>query len=524
MNKKLIVIFEALIMLLMLAACTGEAVPEQVAAAGLSFGETAVTVFPGEVFTPELTVSPSDFTESLYWSSSDEAVAQVSGEGEITALRVGSACVSVSGSDVRAEIRVSVEGSVTDSAAEAISALTVSACDDGVWADALELTELLGRSDEPFSAELCELMTRITGCAQGDCDREALDAAIDALPDDFAVSDEFCRIAALSCAARGEQEHSAVITLVGDCTFGMINERRSAGGFPGVYERSGSVTYPFDKVRGIFACDSMTIANFEGTLTESRSFRQKAFYFRGDAKYAKILSGSSVEAVSLANNHSGDYFSCGYSDTVSALKSENIDYCSNSKIITYTVDSQDGPIRVAVVGYYPIFDFMAEDMLKKSVAQIEALAADDTVIIMYPHWGVEKHMTPSKWQLTFARQLIDAGADLVIGHHTHTLQGIEKYGDSYIAYSLGNFAFGGNPVAESPETVILRARLGYRDGVAAVEGISVIPCSITSASGGANNYQPRPLFGDEGDGVIDTLLKRSASLPDGITSVDRPEI
>ena len=71
---------------------------------------------------------------------------------------------------------------------------------------------------------------------------------------------------------------------------------------------------------------------------------------------------------------------------------------------------------------------------------------NDDLKIVQVHWGEEKSDTPSDEQVSLAHRAIDMGADLVIGHHPHVLQGIEKYKGKYICYSLGNFCFGGNQI------------------------------------------------------------------------------
>ena len=101
------------------------------------------------------------------------------------------------------------------------------------------------------------------------------------------------------------------------------------------------------------------------------------------------------------------------------------------------------------------------------------------------------------------------------------VQGIERYRGRYIAYSLGNFAFGGNSLARHPETFILRLRFGASGGRTRVLGASVVPCLTTSSrvkSGAArqNNYQPMPVFGRLADWTVGLVLKRSAGLRYGV--------
>ena len=117
--------------------------------------------------------------------------------------------------------------------------------------------------------------------------------------------------------------------------------------------------------------------------------------------------------------------------------------------------------------------------------------------------------------------LIDAGADLVIGHHPHVLQGIELYQNKYIVYSLGNFAFGANVgQITSPYTMAFRARFFLKNGTTALKNAEIIPCNPTSDASGWNNYQPKPLFGKKARELADFVLSLSSSLPYGVKKLD----
>ncbi|MGN1162085.1 MAG: CapA family protein, partial [Candidatus Fimenecus sp.] len=104
------------------------------------------------------------------------------------------------------------------------------------------------------------------------------------------------------------------------------------------------------------------------------------------------------------------------------------------------------------------------------------------------------------------------GADLVIGHHPHVLQGVESYKGKMIAYSLGNFCFGGNQNPRDKDTMIFRQTFTVTgSGVASDENYEIIPCSISSTSG-RNNYQPTPAEGSEKQRIIDKIQKFSEGL------------
>ena len=133
--------------------------------------------------------------------------------------------------------------------------------------------------------------------------------------------------------------------------------------------------------------------------------------------------------------------------------------------------------------------------------------------------GVESSAVPTDIQKKLAYTAIDNGTDLVIGHHPHVLQGIEKYKGKYILYSLGNFCFGGNRNPTDKDTMIFKQTFRFDDNknLLPEDDVSVIPCSISSDAA-FNNYQPMPLKGEEFDRVKDKIIQRSEGFP-GIENV-----
>lgn len=326
--------------------------------------------------------------------------------------------------------------------------------------------------------------------------------------------------AAVSCWAAAQQtEGKAVFTFAGDCTFAYFNEQNRSHGFPSLYKKSGSETYPFDNVRGVFSADDITIVNFEGTLTDSTNHADKQFYFRGKKEYAKILSGSSVECANLANNHTLDYYEKGFEDTVKTLEAEGTGLFWAGEPHVRTLRTDSGTVSVVMLSTSSI-DIKNKSKFDEIKKQIERYESPNTIVVVNLHWGVERAVKPSAWQTETARELVDAGADLIIGHHPHVLQGIEKYKGVYIAYSIGNFSFGGNSKANNPETIIFRAVFDIESGEVGECTISAVPCYTTSSGSSVNDYKPSLQYGEKGQKVIDYLLKRSAMLENGITEIE----
>ena len=301
---------------------------------------------------------------------------------------------------------------------------------------------------------------------------------------------------------------SLTLSVVGDCTLGTDETFDYDTSLNAYYENYGSA-YFLQNVKSIFSQDDLTIANFEGTLTESDAREDKTFAFKGPASFTSILTDGSVEAVNTANNHSHDYGDQSYEDTMTALDAAGIVHFGYDKTAVMDVKG----IKVGMVGIYELKDHLErEQQLKDNIAKVKADGAQLIVVIF--HWGNETETVPDSNQTTLGRLAIDEGADLVCGHHPHVLQGIETYKGKNIVYSLGNFCFGGNSSPSDMDTMIYQQTFTITsEGVQADNVTNVIPCSISSAAyEGYNNYQPTPAEGDEATRILAKINERSADI------------
>lgn len=299
---------------------------------------------------------------------------------------------------------------------------------------------------------------------------------------------------------------SLTLSVVGDCTLGTDETFDYDTSLNAYYENYGA-DYFLQNVRSIFSADDLTIANFEGTLTDSDEREDKTFAFKAPASYASILSGSSVEAVNTANNHSHDYGDQGFDDTLAALDDAGIVHFGYDETAVMDIKG----IKVGMVGIYELYDHLdREQQLKDNIAKVQADGAQLIVVIF--HWGNETETVPDSNQTTLGRMAIDLGADLVCGHHPHVLQGIETYKGKNIVYSLGNFCFGGNSSPSDMDTMIYQQTFTIdADGVKNDNVTNIIPCSISSAAyDGYNNYQPTPAEGDEATRILEKINERSS--------------
>lgn len=296
------------------------------------------------------------------------------------------------------------------------------------------------------------------------------------------------------------------VSSIGDCTLGTDVNFNQSTSLNAYYNNQGP-DYFFKNVRPILEEDDLSIVNMEGTLTTSEDRQDKTFAFKGPAEYAKILSGGSVEAANMANNHSHDYGEQSYTDTLKALEDEGIVTFGYEHVKILDIKG----VKVGVTGIYELAEHLEKkQQVKENIAALKESGAQ--LIIVNFHWGIEREYIPNDTQKQLAHLAIDEGADLVIGHHPHVLQGVEKYKDKYIAYSLGNFCFGGNSNPGDKDTMIFQQTFTVsKDGVEKNDDINMIPCSLSSASG-YNDYCPVVLEGAEKQRVLDKIEEYSKEL------------
>ena len=300
---------------------------------------------------------------------------------------------------------------------------------------------------------------------------------------------------------------SLTVSVVGDCTLGTDENFDYDTSLNAYYESYGA-DYFFANVKSIFSADDLTIANFEGTLTDSEAREDKQFAFKAPAEFADILTAGSIEAVNTANNHSHDYGEQSFSDTMAALDSRGIVHFGYDETAVMEIKG----VKVGLVGIYELNDHLGrEEQLKQNIAKVKEDGAQ--IIIVIFHWGNEKEEIPDSNQTTLGRLAIDEGADLVCGHHPHVLQGIEEYKGKNIVYSLGNFCFGGNSYPSDMDSMIFQQTFTVdQNGLKEDNVTNIIPCSISSDYD-YNNYQPTPAEGEEADRILQKIKERSSWIP-----------
>lgn len=300
-----------------------------------------------------------------------------------------------------------------------------------------------------------------------------------------------------------------LLSFTGDCILGTDEFFAWDTGLPAYYNLYGP-EYFLKNVRSIFEEDDLTIVNMEGTLTEETTRVDKQFAFKGDPEYVKILTSSFVEAANVANNHSHDYGEKSFQDTVQTLEENGIKTFGYDDVAVLEVKG----IRVGMFGIYELDDHLERiPQVKQDIAKLKDQNVD--IIVAVFHWSNELVTVPDENQVTLAHLAIDEGADVVVGHHPHVVQGIDEYKGKMIAYSLGNFCFGGNTHPTEMDTFIFQQKF-ILDGKRNITGseYKVIPCRVSSETT-YNNYQPTPLVGEEAKETMDKIEERSQEINNG---------
>ena len=330
------------------------------------------------------------------------------------------------------------------------------------------------------------------------------------------------------------------VTCAGDFTIGKDMNHGDLF-TPELEKHDGDINFVMQNVRDIFLKDDLTLINFEGTLTDS-TFKPKNktkddFIFSISPSYVSVLPDNGVEAVCLDNNHVRDHGEEGLEDTKQALREAGVEF---STPLETGVWSYRGIIQVAMLSYNCIDRygegfksnkfkseyteaFLQHDTFEEAVCdEIRAAKEIYPVVIVSFHWGNEKYYAPTKNQIRMGHMAAEAGADLIVGHHSHRIQPIEFYNGTLICYSLANFCFAGHNNPSDKSSYILQARFRVKeDGTAAYKDFRIIPIRISSTKE-RNNFMPTPFpDGAELDTVLNTMTDRlnTADLPYAITDL-----
>lgn len=315
----------------------------------------------------------------------------------------------------------------------------------------------------------------------------------------------FTCIVLLFCSSLPAEAGRVVLTVVGDIML--------AGSASSTLSREG-YAYPFAATAPILAGSDIAIGNLETPIARGgMEFTEKKFRYKADPKAAAAIRKAGFSVLTLANNHIMDFGAQGLAETLQNLKKENIHHAGAGRNLAEaripSLVEKNG-VKIAVLAYSltnPV-EFYARPSqpgaapgYPRYILQDIRKARDsaDYVVVSF-HWGAEGASFPKSYQREVARMAIDAGADVVVGHHPHVLQGIERYKGRLILYSLGNFAFGS--MSRNADTSMI-AKIVLDRGVREVE---LFPLNVMNSE---VRYQPALLKGARGKRVISRLQELS---------------
>ncbi len=304
-------------------------------------------------------------------------------------------------------------------------------------------------------------------------------------------------------------------TFTGDFTIGGDSRKRKDIFNDELKKQGGDINFPLRNVRDILMADDLTLVNFEGTLTDStyvpNNKKENQFLFSAPPEYVSILADNGIEAVALENNHVMDHGEEVYLETQQHLTDAGIVWSNAENIGEYTVKG----VRIAMLSYQT-FNLYDKLFTQVPLDIAEAKAKYDLVIVSF-HWGAEKDYAPNANQQKMGKLAIDAGADLVVGHHSHRINPIEEYKGKYIVYSLGNFCFSGNKSPSDMSSFMFQMRWRVKDGVVTQDAWRIIPIRISSRTD-YNDFTPTVLTKATSiDSLLLTLKENGKKLDNPVT-------
>lgn len=307
-------------------------------------------------------------------------------------------------------------------------------------------------------------------------------------------------------------DHSALLHAVGDIALGdhpLCVGRGAHSAF-----RTRPTDFPFAHVAPFLNEADIAFGNLECTLSHHglRPRNYRSAQMRGQPSYVAALKGAAFSVLNVANNHSMQHGPEAFLETVELVRGAGIGVCglaeSSVRIVVPEVVVPNG-LRIAFLGWSlrpaqyrghpPLY---AEGYPDDMIRSVRNARAENEIVVISLHWGDEFIARPSPSEVGLAHDLIDAGADLVIGHHPHVLRGCERYGRGWIIYSLGNFLGDMTWNDRLRESAIAVCRL-TPEGVSDLE---LRPVRI------ADDYRPRLLDGPEARLVRERLAALSTEL------------
>jgi len=287
-----------------------------------------------------------------------------------------------------------------------------------------------------------------------------------------------------------------------------------------IFLRTKNENSPFKNIKELFPKDALVFGNLETVLSIRGNPIEKRVPLRVNPEKIHYLKDARFSIVNIANNHIMDYGEEGLSDTIDVLRKSSIRFIGAGRNIKEAIKPElikKNGLRIGFIGFTSAGIIAKEESIgcaplaKEFILNsISELRKKVDILVISLHWGIEYIFYPSPEQQNLARLLIDKGADLIIGHHPHVIQGIEEYKNKLIIYSLGNCNFG-----VDQDKNYKGADIGIITSVnfskKCITEYKLIPIVINS------DYAPALLYGKKKLEVLEFIKKISVPLKNKIT-------
>jgi len=336
----------------------------------------------------------------------------------------------------------------------------------------------------------------------------------------FLIEPEIIEITPLS---HQDESLSEVLTEEKEITMAFVGDIMLDRGVKSMIDRhgQGDFKFPFLKVADYLNQADIVFGNLESVISDKGTRVGSIYSFRADPKAVEGLVFAGFDVVSVANNHIFDYGRLAMEDNFSRLKEAGIAYVGGGfsekeaygPVIKEIVNDSTGSpqTKIAFLAYTNLgsphwtargensgIAWLEKERMEKDIKETRNEA--DLIIVSF-HYGDEYQLKPNNFQVSVSRAAIDAGADLVIGHHPHVVQPVEKYENGYIAYSLGNFIFDQDFSEETMKGLILKVVIQGKE----IKNVVSVETEINQY------YQPKIIAKDEPEKQIQEETKQTPS-------------
>lgn len=280
-----------------------------------------------------------------------------------------------------------------------------------------------------------------------------------------------------------------------------------------IFLQSKNGKNPFEKVKGVLKGKDILFGNLETALSNKGNEKEKAVCLYTSPKKVKYIKKAGFDILNLANNHILDLGIEGFNETLEVLSWNGIQFIgvTNQKFSNRYLIIEKRGIKLGFLGYWEggFHDYKNNNIIINKIDErtitndIGRIKEKCDVAIISLHWGFDNVFYPSPKQIKLAHRIIKSGANIILGHHSHVIQGIEEYRGGLIAYSLGNFQFFNLSINKEEKRNYYSFILSMGINKNGLKNYDIIPVKINE------NFIPYLISQDESKKVIDSILEIS---------------